>query len=73
MFNLGQLAGRDMFVEHRHSDGTWGQMVPAPQHHDPAQHDPERDWAYGKVFRCDVCEEEVRIVPAGGVEVPEGE
>ena len=72
MFSLGQLGDR-IRVEHRHSDGTFGLMEPAAPHHDPAQHDPERDWQFGRIFRCNVCEEEIRISPTGGTELPEGE
>ena len=61
MFQLGQLAGRGLALEHRHSDGTWSPLEPVPQHHDPSQHDPERGWEYGQVFKCAACEEEVRI------------
>lgn len=61
MFQLGQLTGRELVLEHRHSDGTWGRMEAEPEHHDPAQHDPERGWQHGRVFICRACEEEVRI------------
>ena len=71
MFQIGQLAGR-VTLEHRHSDGSWYELEPVRTHHDPAQHDPERDWDQGMVFRCEACEEEVRIAPAGGAEEPEG-
>jgi hypothetical protein len=71
MFQLGQLAGRGLLIEHRHSDGTWSPLEPAPQHHDASQHDPERDWARGEVFRCAACEEEVRI-SAGVPDLNEG-
>jgi hypothetical protein len=72
MFNLGQLSGR-ITIEHRHSDGSWSPFVPARAHHDPAEHDPERDWDQGIVYRCQACEEEVRIAPAGGAGEPEGQ
>ena len=58
------LADRSLVVEHRHSDGTWGRMEDRGPHHDPAAHDPERDWQHGqhgRVFVCASCEEEVRI------------
>lgn len=61
MFQLGQLAGRGVSIEHRHSDGSWSPLELVPSHHDPAQHDPERDWEHGRVFKCKACEEEVRI------------
>jgi hypothetical protein len=59
---LRSLIADDSFVvEHRHSDGSWGRMEGRPEHHDPAQHDPEQGWQYGHVFVCKSCEEEVRI------------
>jgi hypothetical protein len=33
-------------------------------HHDPAQHDPERDWSRGRIFRCTRCQEAVTITPS---------
>jgi hypothetical protein len=61
MFNqLGQLSIR---LEHQHSDGTWGALKRV--HHDPADHDPERDWARGEVYECTTCDELVRVSPAG--------
>jgi hypothetical protein len=73
MFNLGQLAGRDMYIEHRHSDGSWSRLSPFRGHHDAAEHDPEREWDTGTVYRCEACEEEVRLVPAGADEFDEEE
>jgi hypothetical protein len=55
------LADRSLVVEHRHSDGSWGRMEDTGPHHDPAAHDPEGGWQYGRVFVCASCEEEVRI------------
>jgi len=72
MFSLGQLAGRGLVVEHRHSDGTWGRLEAEPEHRDPAQHDPERDWQFGRIFRCTRCDEEVRIGTAEPNELNEG-
>jgi hypothetical protein len=62
MFQLGQLAGRGLSIEHRHSDGSWSELEPVRKHHDAADHDPERQWEYGQVFKCPACEEEVRVV-----------
>jgi hypothetical protein len=61
MFQLGQLAGRGPVFEHRHSDGSWNPLEPVRGHHDPAEHDPERQWEHGQIFRCKVCEEEIRV------------
>jgi hypothetical protein len=47
-------------MEHRHSDGSWGRFERA--HHDAADHDPERDWAKGKiVYSCTSCDELIRV------------
>jgi len=55
------LVDSSFVIEHRHSDGSWSALEPSPQRHDPAQHDPERGWEHGRVFKCAACEEEVRI------------
>lgn len=48
---------------HRHGD-RWLEMVPAPDH-SPDASDPERRMLRGeRVYRCQACDEEVRIVPA---------
>lgn len=46
-------------LEHRHGDGSWGTFERV--HHDSAEHDPERDWAKGKLYACTTCPELVRI------------
>jgi hypothetical protein len=57
-----QASGRmaEMQIQHRHNDGAWSPLQPA--HHDPAAHDPERDWAHGAVYVCESCGEEVRVI-----------
>ena len=50
-------------LEHRHSDGSWASMEPVRQHHDPAEHDPERAWSVRRIFRCTRCDETVMIGP----------
>ena len=57
MFN--QLAGLSIRLEHRHSDGSWVDLERT--HHDPADHDPERDWASGQIYTCTRCDEQVRV------------
>ncbi len=56
-----QVQGRllELQLQHRHSDGSWGEMERS--HHDPADHDPERDWANGQLFVCKACGEEVVV------------
>jgi hypothetical protein len=59
--DYGRLAQLTLRVQHRHSDGSWSQLEPVPSHHDPAAHDPERDWGNGAIYRCMSCEEEVSV------------
>ncbi len=61
MFQYGQLENALFHVEHQHSDGSWGVLVPEGDPHDPAQGDPERDWQKGHVYVCMSCEERVRV------------
>jgi hypothetical protein len=49
-------------VEHSHGNNQWGSMEEV---RDPAQTDEERQWSRHRIFRCNTCEEEIRI------EVPE--
>lgn len=50
-------------IQHSHRNGGWGEMVEDRSHHDPADHDPERGWRDGRLFRCSSCDEAVMIVP----------
>jgi hypothetical protein len=50
-------------LQHRHRDGSWGDMVEDRPHHAAADHDPERRWTLGRIFRCTSCEEAVTLVP----------
>ncbi|HET7676582.1 MAG TPA: hypothetical protein VFK38_01865 [Candidatus Limnocylindrales bacterium] len=59
-FRLAELQFR---IEHRHGGGEWGEM--RPREHGPADHDQERAWGKGRIFRCDQCHEEIRVVPEG--------
>jgi hypothetical protein len=57
----------ELMIRHRHDDGSWGEMVEDRSHHDPADHDPERRWGIGRIFRCTSCTEAVAVTPG-----PEG-
>jgi hypothetical protein len=48
-------------IEHRHRDGSWGEMVEDRSHHAPADHDPERSWNVGRLFRCSSCDESLTV------------
>jgi hypothetical protein len=54
---------QDLRLDHRHDDGTWSPMEPA-QHGQP-EHDAERSWLRGRIFRCTTCNEEVRVNEGG--------
>jgi hypothetical protein len=55
-----RLMNPDVFrIEHRHRDGSWGELEPVP--HDAAEHDAERAWMRGKVFRCTHCDQQVQV------------
>lgn len=59
-------------LQHQHRDGTWAAMEEVtPSHHGSADHDPERGWLRGRIFKCTRCAETVTIVPASPGEAPE--
>ena len=49
---------------------AWGSLEPTSGHHDPAAHDPEREWATGTIYVCRACGEEVLVSPADSPEDP---
>jgi hypothetical protein len=59
-------------VQHRHKDGSWGDMVEHPTHHDSAAHDPERGWGLHRLFRCTSCQEDLTLRPGGEGDAPGG-
>ncbi|MFL5675589.1 MAG: hypothetical protein ACJ779_11320 [Chloroflexota bacterium] len=61
--DFGRTAELALRIQHRHSDGTWGQLEPR-SHHDSADHDPERGWSSGAtIYVCKTCDEEVMVEP----------
>ena len=48
-------------LQHRHKDGSWGDMEQAPR--SSASQDPERKWGISRLFRCTSCDEGVTLVP----------
>jgi hypothetical protein len=56
------LLQQELKLRHRHNDGSWSDLEPATEIHDPAQVDPERGWALGHLFRCRTCDEEVSVL-----------
>jgi hypothetical protein len=61
--DLSRLREVEYQVSHRHADGSWGSLVEAPPHHGAVEHDAERGWGRGRLFRCSSCDEAVLIVP----------
>ncbi|HEY7589429.1 MAG TPA: hypothetical protein VH723_00410 [Candidatus Limnocylindrales bacterium] len=51
-------------MEHRHKDGSWASMEEIREpHHQVPEHDQERGWIRGRIFKCRTCDESVTIVP----------
>jgi hypothetical protein len=48
-------------LEHHHGGGEYHDMYEVSEPHDSADSDPERDWARGRIYRCSVCEDEIRV------------
>jgi len=46
-------------LQHRHEDGSWSPMEPI--HHGQPDHDAERSWLKGLIFRCTRCSAEVSV------------
>ena len=59
--DLARIAELNLRFEHRHSDGTMGTFEPTSSHHSPSDHDPERDWATGTIYKCTTCDEEIVV------------
>jgi hypothetical protein len=56
-------------LQHKHKDGSWGEMEDQPEHRAPA-HDSERKWGIARIFRCNSCDEYVTVVPPGQEAAP---
>ena len=48
-------------LEHHHGGNEFHEMYEVTEPHDAAETDPERQWRHGKIFRCSVCEDEIRV------------
>jgi hypothetical protein len=57
--DYGRISELTLGLEHRHSDGSWGSLERS--HHDPAELDPEREWATGEIYICKACGEQIRV------------
>ena len=59
--DLSRVAELNFSFQHRHDDGALGTFEPRPSHHRPSDHDPERDWAAGTIYKCMTCDEEIIV------------
>lgn len=59
--DLARVAELNLRFQHRHDDGSLGTFEPEPSHHSPTDHDPERDWAKGTIYKCTTCDEEIVV------------
>jgi hypothetical protein len=59
--DLSRIADLNLSFQHRHDDGTFGTFEPERSHHSPTDHDPERDWASGTIYKCTTCDEEIIV------------
>ena len=48
-------------LEHHHGGNEYHDMVEVTPGHDSAESDPERQWSRGRIYRCTVCEDEIRV------------
>ena len=59
MFDLNRY--EELMLRHRHADGSWGPLEPAPDtSHDAAASDPERSWDDARLYVC-ACGEQVQV------------
>jgi len=59
--DLVRIADLGFSFQHQHEDGSWGRFEATGEHHDPSEHDPEREWGTGTVYRCTTCDEEIVV------------
>ena len=59
MFQLAQFELARL--EHSHGGDYYHDMYEVSEAHSPAESDPEREWARGRIYRCSVCEDEIRV------------
>ena len=70
--DFGRITELTLRLEHRHADGSWGELERRPSHHDPADHDPEREWGNRTIYQCKTCYEEVAVSTVDDPESPRG-
>ena len=59
--DLSRIAELNLTLRHRHDDGAFGTFEPEQTHHSPTDHDPERGWASGTIYKCTTCDEEIVV------------
>ena len=60
--DISRIRVAEYRISHRHQDGAWGEMRPVE--HTSVDHDPERKWGRGRLFKCTSCDEWAVIKPA---------
>ena len=70
--DFGRISELSLRIQHRHTDGTWGDLEPSDEHHDPAEHDPEQEWGTGTLYLCKACGEGVVVSTADDPTDPRG-
>ncbi len=53
----------DLRLQHRHADGSWVELTEDHEHANPADHDTERQWPTGRIFRCKSCPGAFSVTP----------
>ena len=59
-------------LQHQHDDGSWGTFEPTAPHHSPTDHDPEREWGKGTIYKCTSCDEQLLVSPLGDLRPSRG-
>jgi hypothetical protein len=70
--DFGRITELTLRLEHRHADGSWGELEPRRSHHDAADHDPEQEWGSRTIYICRTCGEEVAVSTVDDPSKPRG-
>jgi hypothetical protein len=62
--DMSRMRVAEYQVAHRHDDGSFVEMIEAPNRGGPEASDPERAWPQAHLFQCRSCEESVLVAPA---------
>jgi hypothetical protein len=70
--DLLRVAEVSLQLHHQHENGAWGAFEPTTPRHSPTDHDPEREWGHGTIYKCTTCDEEVLVSPLDDPRDPRG-